>query len=118
MGTKDFQCVVENEMRETKYKVDTQSMRLFGLRNDHAEDVHRADANRLEKKICVCVIRGGTWHLVRVRMKICVQLGLLEFSDWQLAQALVEACHLSLSQASPRHFQKVLVPGMMSCPLQ
>ena len=25
-------------------------MRLFGLRNDHAEDVHRADANRLGKK--------------------------------------------------------------------
>ena len=46
----DFQFVVENESRETKYKVDTQSMRLFGLRNDNAEDVHRADANRLEKK--------------------------------------------------------------------
>ena len=25
-------------------------MRLFGLCNDHAEDVHRADANRLENK--------------------------------------------------------------------
>ena len=48
--TKDFQFVVENESRETKYKVDTQSMRLFGLRNDHAEDVHRADANRLDRK--------------------------------------------------------------------
>ena len=47
---KDFQFVVENESRETKYKVDTQSMRFLGLRNDHAEDVHRADANRLEKK--------------------------------------------------------------------
>ena len=47
---KDFQLVVENESRETKYKVDTQSMRLFGLRNDCAEDVHRADANRLGKK--------------------------------------------------------------------
>ena len=47
---KDFQFVVENESRETKYKVDTQSMRLFCLRNDHAEDVHRADANRLEEK--------------------------------------------------------------------
>ena len=45
---KHFQFVVENECRETKYKVDSQSMRLFGLRNDHAEDVHRADANRLE----------------------------------------------------------------------
>ena len=46
----DFQFVVENESRETKYKVDTQSMRLFGFRNDCAEDVHRADANRLGKK--------------------------------------------------------------------
>ena len=52
------QCtfVVENECTETKYIVDTQSMRLFGLCNDHAmcidhvEDVHRADANRLAKK--------------------------------------------------------------------
>ena len=47
---KGFQFVVENESRKTKYKVDTQSMRLFGLRNDHTEDVHRADSNRLEKK--------------------------------------------------------------------
>ena len=47
---KDFQFVVESESRETKYKVDTQSMRLFGLRNDHAEDVQRADANRLVRK--------------------------------------------------------------------
>ena len=50
LEAKDFQFVVANESRETKYKVDTQSMRLFGLRNDHTEDVHRADANRLEKK--------------------------------------------------------------------
>ena len=48
--TKDFQFVVENENRNSKYKVDTQSMRLFGLRNVHAEEVHRADANRLEEK--------------------------------------------------------------------
>ena len=48
--TKDFQFVVENESGKTKYIVDTQSMRLFGLRNDHAEDVHRADANRLGEK--------------------------------------------------------------------
>ena len=47
---KEFQFVVENESRETKYKVDTQSLRLFGLCIDHAKDVHRADANRLEKK--------------------------------------------------------------------
>ena len=48
--TNDFQFVVENESRETKYIVDTQSMRIFGLRNDHAEDVHRANANRRGKK--------------------------------------------------------------------
>ena len=35
---------------KTKYKVDTQSMLFFGLRNDCAEDVHRADANRLGEK--------------------------------------------------------------------
>ena len=57
--TKDFQFVVENESRETKYKVDTQSMRLFGLRNDHAEDVHRADANRLKKKLQHVPPRGS-----------------------------------------------------------
>ena len=45
---KGFQFVVENVSRETKYKDDTQSMRLFGFCNDHAEDVHRADANRLD----------------------------------------------------------------------
>ena len=56
------QCtfVVENECIETKYIVDTQSMRLFGLCNDHAkcsdraEDVHRADANRLCQKNSSC----------------------------------------------------------------
>ena len=47
---KEFQFVVKFESRETKYKVDTQSLRLFGFCNDHAEDVHRADANRLERK--------------------------------------------------------------------
>ena len=46
METEDFQFVVENESRNTKYEVDTQSMGLFGLRNDHVEDVRRADANR------------------------------------------------------------------------
>ena len=50
MEAKDFQFVVENEGRETKYILNAQSLRLFGLRNDNAEDVHRADANRLEKK--------------------------------------------------------------------
>ena len=64
---KDFQFVVENESRETKYKVDTQSMRLFGLRNDHAEDVHRADANRLEKKNCDVGNTASEWRLVLVQ---------------------------------------------------
>ena len=59
---KDFQFVVENESRETKYKVDTQSLRLIGLRNDHAEDVHRADANRLEEKMPAMPARGGKWE--------------------------------------------------------
>ena len=34
-----------------------------------------------------------------------VLLGLLEFSDWQVVQVLVEACHLFLSQAAHRHPQ-------------
>ena len=39
-------------LEKQKYKVNTQSLRLFGLRNVHAEDVHRADADRLgEKKL-------------------------------------------------------------------
>ena len=40
---KDFQFL-------TQYKDNTQSLRLFGLRNVHAEDVHHVDANRLGKK--------------------------------------------------------------------
>ena len=58
VDAKECTFVVENESTETKYIVDAQSMRLFGLCNDHAmcsdraEDVHRADANRLcQKKI-------------------------------------------------------------------
>ena len=53
VDVKECTFVVENECTETKYRVDTQSMRIFGLCNDHAmcndraEDVHRADANRL-----------------------------------------------------------------------
>ena len=35
---------------ETQYKDKTQLLRLFGLRNVHAEDVHHVDANRLGKK--------------------------------------------------------------------
>ena len=58
VDAKECTFVVENESTETKYIVDAQSMRLFGLCNAHAmcsdraEDVHRADANRLcPKKI-------------------------------------------------------------------
>ena len=36
-------------------------------------------------------------------------LGLLEISDWQLVQVLVEACHLVSSQAAHRHPQLVPV---------
>ena len=45
-------------------------------------------------------------------------LGLLDFSDWQLVQVLVEACHLVSSQAAHRHPQRVPVPDMMLCPFQ
>ena len=38
-----------------------------------------------------------------------VLLGLFEFSDWQLVQLLVEACHLVSSQAAHRHPQLVPV---------
>ena len=45
-GPKHFDWCFANK----EYTVGMQSMRLFGLRTDHAEDVHHADANRLEKK--------------------------------------------------------------------
>ena len=45
-------------------------------------------------------------------------LGLFEFSDWELVQVLVEACHLALSQAAHRHPQLVLVRDKMLCPFQ
>ena len=46
-----FPFCCSNESRETQYKDNTQSLRLFGLRNVHAEDVHRVDANRLGKNM-------------------------------------------------------------------
>ena len=48
---KDFQLVVENESRESEYKVDIQSMRLLGLCNDQLKDecVH-LDISELESK--------------------------------------------------------------------
>ena len=49
--TSDLEFVIENEGRQIKYKLNAQSVRLFGLRNnDDGEDVHRAGANRLKKK--------------------------------------------------------------------
>ena len=58
--TKDLQFVIERESGETKYIVDTQSMRLFGLRNDHAEDVHRADGEVSWEKKGMVLIRGNS----------------------------------------------------------
>ena len=72
----DFQFAVENESRETKYKVETQSMRLFGLRNDCAEDVHRADANRLDKKKCGAR-RGGKHAFGTLTEGKCVSGGVI-----------------------------------------
>ena len=54
---------------------------------------------------CVGVFVGGT---------VPALLGLLEFSDWKLVQALVKACHLVSSQASLRHLQLVPVPDTRS----
>ena len=54
----DFQFVVEIENSGTEYRVDTKSMRLFGLRNDLAEGVHRADAHRRDKLRHIDVTRA------------------------------------------------------------
>ena len=43
----DFQ--VENSGRTVQYKLNAQSLRLFGLHSD-VNDAHRADANRLQNK--------------------------------------------------------------------
>ena len=45
-------------------------------------------------------------------------LGLLELSDWQLVQVLVEACYLVSPQAAHRHPQLVPVRDKMLCPFQ
>ena len=47
-----------------------------------------------------------------------VLLNLPEFSDWQLFQVLVVACHLVSSQAVHRHPQLVLVLDKMLFPFQ
>ena len=49
-------------------------------------------------------------HPFRVILEVPALLGLLEFSDWQLIQVLLEACHLVSSQASLRHLHFVNVP--------
>ena len=46
MSSFDFQ--VENSGRTVQYKLDAQSLRLFGLHN--VNDAHRAGANRLQNK--------------------------------------------------------------------
>ena len=47
MSLFDFQ--VENSARTVQYKLDAQSLRLFGLHSD-VNDAHRAGANRLQNK--------------------------------------------------------------------
>ena len=42
---------------------------------------------------------SGLWNKIRVMLEH------LEFSDWQLVEAMVEACHLSSSRAFLHHFQ-------------
>ena len=71
VDVKECTFVVENESTETKYIVDTQSMRLFGLCKDYAmcsdraEDVPRADANRLcQKKMRGKTLSLETFHVV------------------------------------------------------
>ena len=46
-----------------------------------------------------------------------VLLDLLGFSDWQLVQVLVEACHVATLQAALRHLQLVRVPDRMVYPI-
>ena len=47
MSSFDFQ--VENSGRTVQYKLNAQSLRLFGLHSD-VNDAHRARANRLQNK--------------------------------------------------------------------
>ena len=48
-------------------------------------------------------------HLFQSYIGSPALLGLLDFSDWQLVQVLVKACHLVSSQAAHRHLQLVPV---------
>ena len=47
MSLFDFQ--VDNSARTVQYKLDAQSLRIFGLHSD-LNDAHRAGANRLQNK--------------------------------------------------------------------
>ena len=60
-----------------------------------------------------CCRRLRSWHGASFpsSVGIIVLLGLLEFSDWQLVQVLVEACHLFSSQGAHRHPQLVPLRG-------
>ena len=44
-----FDVQVENSGRTVQYKLNAQSLRLFGLHSD-VNDAHRAGANRLQNK--------------------------------------------------------------------
>ena len=51
---------VENSCRTVQYKLNPQSLRTFGLRNNNdAKDVHRAGANRLKKNKLKETIQQG-----------------------------------------------------------
>ena len=86
--TKDFEFVVENEGRQTKYILDAQSLRLFGLRNDNAEDVHHADANRLIKKGRSPILRYGS-RTRRVNLDLKIQIMCVDSRN-QLADILTK----------------------------
>ena len=57
------------------------------------------------------------WHGASFRSSVGIRvlLGLLEFSDWQLVQVLVDASHDVTWQTGHRHPQLVPVPGKMLC---
>ena len=60
-----FDFHVENSCRTVQYKLNAQSLRLFGLHSD-ANDAHRAGANRLQNKQYV-----PEFHLVLKKTRRC-----------------------------------------------
>ena len=68
MSSFDFQ--VENSDRTVQYKLNAQSLRLFGLHSD-VNDAHRAGANRLQNRLHRIVpapaIIAGRGEMVRLR---------------------------------------------------